>query len=174
MASLEDKSQLHVDIIQNNDHKTRFYTGLPNWPTFVAVFQYLEPKASRMTLWCGGKTSKQTTTLPSSKPGRKRKLALIDELFAVLMRLRLGLLLEDVADRFGVSPATMSRLFIKWVVFLAKELSTAFSMAVQRISAEACQQGFQLNPKHVVHHPVKTFWCKFRNSTVLSALNSDR
>ena len=84
LASLEDKSQLHVDIIQNNDHKTRFYTGLPNWPTFLAVFQYLEPKASRMTLWCGGKTSKQTATLPSSKPGRKRKLALIDELFAVL------------------------------------------------------------------------------------------
>ena len=73
-----------------------------------------------MTLWCGGKTSKQTATLPSSKPGRKRKLALIDELFAVLMRLRLGLLLEDVADRFGVSPATVSPVHHFQQFFLLK------------------------------------------------------
>ena len=146
LASLEDKSQLHVDIIQNNDHKTRFYTGLPNWPTFLAVFQYLEPKASRMTLWCGGKTSKQTATLPSSKPGRKRKLALIDELFAVLMRLRLGLLLEDVADRFGVSPATMSRLFITWVVFLAKELRLLFPWPSKELVQKHASKDFNRYP----------------------------
>ena len=62
-----------------------------------------------MTLWCGGKTSKQKIIL-LDKPGRKRKLALIDEVFAVLMHLHLGLLLENVADRFGISSTMMSRL----------------------------------------------------------------
>ena len=47
-----------------------------------------------MTLWCGGKTSKQKISL-LGKPGRKRNLALIDEFFAALMHLHLGLLLED-------------------------------------------------------------------------------
>ena len=78
-----------------------------------------------MTLWCGGKTSKQKFSL-LDKPGRKRKLAVIDEFFAVLMCLCLGLLLEDVADRFGISSITMSRLFFTWVVFLAKELQLLF------------------------------------------------
>ena len=121
----KDGSQLNIDKIKNSDHKILFYTGLPNWATFLVLFQFLEPKASRMTWWCGGKTSKQKTSL-LDKPGRKRKLALIDEFFAVLMRLRFGLLLEDVADRFGISSTTMSRLFITWVLFLAKELQLLF------------------------------------------------
>ena len=69
-----------VTEIKDNDHKTRFYTGLPSWLTFLALFQSLEPKASRMTLWCGNKTSKQTLR-NQSKVGRKRKLALVDEFF---------------------------------------------------------------------------------------------
>ena len=121
----KDDSQLYIDKIKHCDRKTRFYTGLPNWATFLALFQFFEPKANRMTLWCGGKTSKQKIIL-LDKPGRKRKLALIDEFFAVLMCLRLGLLLEDVADRFGILSTTMSRLFITWVLFLAKELQLLF------------------------------------------------
>lgn len=69
-----------VTQIKDNDHKTRFYTGIPSWLTFLALFQFLEPKASRMTLWCGNKTSKQTLH-NQSKVGRKRKLALVDEFF---------------------------------------------------------------------------------------------
>ena len=52
----KDESQLYIDKIKHCDRKTRFYTGLPNWATFLALFQFLEPKANRMTLWCGGKT----------------------------------------------------------------------------------------------------------------------
>ena len=75
---LKDDSQLYIDKIKYCDRKTRFYTGLPNWATFLALFQFFEPKANRMTLWCRGKTSKQKIIL-LDKPGRKRKLALIDE-----------------------------------------------------------------------------------------------
>ena len=32
-----------------------------------------------------------------------------------LCRLRLGLFEEDLADRFGVHPSTVSRIFITWV-----------------------------------------------------------
>ena len=35
-----------------------------------------------------------------------------------LGRLRLGLFEEDLADRFGVHPSTVSRIFITWVNFL--------------------------------------------------------
>ena len=42
--------------------------------------------------------------------GRRRKLTTEEELLSVLMRLRLGLLAEDVARRFEVSPSTYSRI----------------------------------------------------------------
>ena len=35
-----------------------------------------------------------------------------------LCHLRVGLLEEDLADRFGVHPSTVSRIFITWVNFL--------------------------------------------------------
>jgi len=41
-----------------------------------------------------------------------KSLAEMEEFVAVLMRLRLGLLLEDVADRFAISPTTMSKIFM--------------------------------------------------------------
>ena len=69
----KDDSQLYINKIKHCDRKTRF-------TTFLALFQFLEPKANRMTLCCGGKTSKQKIIL-LDKPGRKRKLALIDVFF---------------------------------------------------------------------------------------------
>ena len=45
----------------------------------------------------------------------KRKLSQKDEFFLTLMRLRLGLLNEDIADRFGISPTLSSRIFTTWI-----------------------------------------------------------
>ena len=52
-----------------------------------------------------------------------RKLTLEQELLLTLMRLRLGLLLEDLAWRFNTSAGTASSIFITCVKLLSKELS---------------------------------------------------
>ena len=89
------------------------------------MLQFLEPKASR-TLWC--EASKRPAYLIS--PEERESWLLLMNFFAVSTCLHLGLLLEDVADRFGISSTMMSRLFMMWVLFLAKELYTvAFSLA---------------------------------------------
>ncbi len=49
------------------------------------------------------------------------------ELFLVLTRLRLGLLLQDIAHRFNISPTSVSRVFKTWIPFLHQRLC-AFSI----------------------------------------------
>ena len=68
---------------------------------------------------------------------RPRKLQQEDEFFTVLMRLRLGLLNTDVADRFGVSGATMTGIFIKWICILN----------------QSCMHGLELYIKQFMHSP---------------------
>ena len=52
-----------------------------------------------------------------------RKLSLEQELLLTLMRLRVGLLIEDLAFRFRISVGLASSIFTTWIKFIAKELS---------------------------------------------------
>ena len=119
----------------HNDAKAMFYTGLPTFAVFLALFKYLEPKAERMQYWRGAGTVEapsyfETTT---NKPGPTRRMPLIEEFFAVLVRLKLGLFLDDISQRFQMSPSHFSRMFTTWIslLYLAK------SMAITRANCKA-------------------------------------
>ena len=60
--------------------------------------------------------------MPLLKSGPARKLILEQEFLLVLMRLRLGLLVEDLAFGFCVSAGKVSQIVITWVILLSKEL----------------------------------------------------
>ena len=70
----------------------------------------------------GIEISDNLTTLLKSGPARK--LTLEQEFLLVLMRLRLGLLVEDLAFRFCVSAGKVSQIVITWVILLSKELKS--------------------------------------------------
>ena len=53
-----------------------------------------------------------------STKGRPRMLSPLEEFFLVLVRLRLRLLEQDLAYRFGISQPTVSRIFNTWINFL--------------------------------------------------------
>ena len=55
-------------------------------------------------------------------PSAARSLSLLDEFFLVLVRLRLGLLERDLADRFCISESTVSRIYKSWMRLLSLEL----------------------------------------------------
>ena len=112
-----------LNLIENKDGKTRFYTGLPNYEVFQVLVTNFEPKVIRARLWQGRRTKDDDNDMET---GRKSKLSVAEELLAVLMRLRLGLLLQDIADRFGVSVSTMSRIFTTWIRLLSVELRQLF------------------------------------------------
>ena len=81
-----------VSMIKENNERTSFYTGLSSWSVFVHVFLFLSPYV-----------------VPAVS------LTLEDEFFLVLMRLRLGLLMEDLAAHFAVTTTVASRSFQKWL-----------------------------------------------------------
>ncbi|KAH3740266.1 hypothetical protein DPMN_046968 [Dreissena polymorpha] len=82
-----------------------FYTGLPNVETFTLLFNELDDAEENT---CRAENGKKTE--------RPRVLRLVDEVFLVLMRLRLGLLLADLAQRFHVSKSTCSNITSQWTV----------------------------------------------------------
>ena len=86
------KQSLFGSLRAMTTSQIKFYTGLPAWVVFLHLFMFLSP------------------FLP-----QPRALSLMDEFLLTLMRLRLNLMLEDLAYRFRVSSSTASRIFLKWL-----------------------------------------------------------
>ena len=104
MAINELKLKLHnctfgASMIKDDDRKTCFYTGLPSYQQFLALFKLLQPLIK-----------------PSSGQ------SLMDELLIVLVKLRLGVPNEDLAYRLNISHNYVSMIFQKWLTVMSREL----------------------------------------------------
>ena len=62
------------------------------------------------------------------KRGKLRTLDSRDEFLLTLMKLRLGLLFEDLGDRFGVTKSCASKIFQCWIRALSKSLASMIFM----------------------------------------------
>jgi hypothetical protein len=86
--------------VQNDNKLFKFYTGI-SFSTFQTIWEFLGEAKCKLSYWNRDSVDKEKT--PTKKPGPGRKLHAKEEFFLTLVRLRLGLLHEDVAFRFGVS-----------------------------------------------------------------------
>jgi len=103
---------------------------------FKLLFEFLQRKAMAMTYWDGSKKTLLNQEKPSTAElnelllqspefagqDQNLKLSLEQELLLVLMKLRLSLLVEDLAFRFTISPGKVSQIFITWIKLISKEL----------------------------------------------------
>ena len=97
-----------LDRFKDDDSKIRFYTGFTTYGMLMACYTKI------IRTWKGKRTSVgERTTKEKCEP--KPKLSLPDQFFMVLVRLRLGRVVEDLADCFYVSPSTVSRTFTTWI-----------------------------------------------------------
>lgn len=123
----------------------RFYTGFHSSETFKTIFNHVAPKAYVMQYWEGqkkascyapksGYSNRIQTILasemfseldppPLNRRGPPRKLSLEQEFLMTMMRLRLGIMHEDLAWRFSVSSSRVSQVIITWIKLLSKEMS---------------------------------------------------
>ena len=89
-----------VKRLEGNDANTKFFTGLPSWAVFGHLFCFLSPHL-----------------------GTCKSLCPEDQLLIVLMRLRLALFLEDLAQRFSLTISTAHRLLQKGLEVMYTRLS---------------------------------------------------
>ena len=91
------RSRFRFENIKHVDEMVRFYTGIPDQATLIVFYEeILEDDAKVMRQW-EGKKSKDCYT--DNKTGRHHKLPLLEQFFLTLVRLRLGLLEQDLAKQ---------------------------------------------------------------------------
>ena len=101
-----------------SDSKMKFYTGIQTVALFNMLFDLIKPCLPSMVYWRGTRTVSPSKYI-GNKKRRNQKVPLRDQFLLVLMRLRLGLMNEDLADRFRISPGVCSNIFTTWIKMLA-------------------------------------------------------
>ena len=96
------KIEITKDGFYNNDEKTQFYTGLPDFLILMHVFIFVHSHV---------------------KSTSRNVLTQFQELVLVLMRIKLSLPLQDLAYRFDISVSTASRIFERWMEVLYTRLN---------------------------------------------------
>ena len=115
ITQLQSKKQVFgIESIAGNDSLVQFYTGFKSYEQLLAFYEFLGPVVNHLRYWG---TEENAT--------RKRKLKLnpLNQLFLVLVKLKLNLRERDIAYRFGVSTSTVSKYLITWICFLYQHLS---------------------------------------------------
>ena len=102
------------------DAKMKFYTGINTIVLFNKIFRLTQFLLSDLIYWKGPKYAKNFSIVGHQRRNTPKKLTLCDELLFTLLCLRLGLLNEDLAERFGVSPTLCSYIFTTWIKLLSR------------------------------------------------------
>ncbi|XP_019620202.1 PREDICTED: uncharacterized protein LOC109466804 [Branchiostoma belcheri] len=108
-----------LDLIKDDVNLFNFYTGFQNYDIFKALADYLRPHSNSIYHQSDDKNS-------PPKPCRSRSLSFDEELFMVCVRLKAGLLTQDISHRFNISAGTCSRIFRHWLPFLKERLQELY------------------------------------------------
>ncbi|XP_072145158.1 uncharacterized protein [Dermacentor andersoni] len=114
-----------------------YYTGLPNYSVFKSLFNYLKPRASKMSYWGWEKRTRSDTR------GRPKETDLAAEFFKVLVRLKTGMAGREPAHNFLMSPNQVSRIFATWINFLVLELEQLTKFPTREAIAQHLPKSFK-------------------------------
>nr|XP_039259631.1 LOW QUALITY PROTEIN: uncharacterized protein LOC120336095 [Styela clava] len=108
----------------HTDKSVAFYTGFPSKKVLDKVTNLLRSKAPRTNFLKGNAPRKRIISSKILMSARMHKLSFSQQLIMTLMRLTLGLLITDLAERFHVSQATASRVIGNMLKFLSHQMKS--------------------------------------------------
>ena len=100
--------------LKDSEKDMYFYTGLSN-AQFLCLWNFFGPNIRNMSRVSYPRKLEVT---PTKARGPRRKLTPEDELLLTLILLRLGLLHEDIAFRFGIAVSTVNDIVSTWIQFI--------------------------------------------------------
>ena len=80
------------------DAKVKFYTGINTIVLFNKIFRLIQTFLSDLIYWKGPKHAKNCSKVRHRRRNTSKKLSQHDEFLLTLMRLRLGLLVREIAE----------------------------------------------------------------------------
>ncbi|CAN7939899.1 unnamed protein product, partial [Ixodes hexagonus] len=116
---LQEKSiGFGIQKFKTSDEDVQFYTGLPSYGHFLVLLQFLDPGED-------GKNIKYWKSAASSDGERRGRpqMSIVNQLFLVLVKLRVGLFYKHLGHLFDVSEATVPRVFLTWMSQLYLQLT---------------------------------------------------
>ena len=111
-----------IGNIKDDQKLFSFYTGLPDYETLKILFNSFGSAVNDLVYIDSNTNRNKINSQSYTKRGPKRNRTLEQECFLVLVRLRLGLIEEDLAYRAGVSTSSFSRIWITWLDFLHRKI----------------------------------------------------
>ncbi|XP_069117580.1 uncharacterized protein [Argopecten irradians] len=119
----------------------QFYTGMPDYLTFLALCDFLQPERHKMqSLYY---ERKDTDSAYALNRGRDPILSIHEQLFLVLCRLRQGHREVDLAHRFEISTSTVSDIISKWIKHMGHVLTQLPIWAPRSLITRRLPQTFQ-------------------------------
>ena len=155
MLEKKSKRPFNTDNVLKSDGKTKFYTGFPSVASFLTVFTYIINTFQNIKYWkgpsrvCNILKHKRNTSVKFVRILTKK-----EEMIMTMMKIRLGLLNEDLADRFGVSTTHVSHVITTWIRLLRNVLgSLVFNPAKEVVKANlppSFKTGKFSNVRHII------------------------
>lgn len=108
-------------LVEGDDKKTHYYTGLASWALFLHVFNFLSSHVKHS----------------------RRVMTPMDQFFLVLVKLRLDLHFQDMAYRFAVSLGTITNIFHEWLEIMSMRLKFLIMWPSREILSENMPQVFK-------------------------------
>ena len=129
LKALRDVSRFRLSRFEGSDQDIRFWTGFYSYDALILFWEhYVEPNTRAIAYWGKSKTDWMEV---EDKPGPKRKLLPIDEMFLTLVKLKRGSANRDIGERFGIHETHVSRIIVTWIKLLHTVLSE-ISIWIQR------------------------------------------
>ncbi|CAN8007014.1 unnamed protein product [Ixodes hexagonus] len=112
-STLEKRAsrKFSIGCFKDSPADVQFYTGLLSYEHFMSLWHFLVPgeDGENVKVWSTTYSGKTTNA------GRHPILSSKEQVFLLLIRLRLGLFERDLAYRFRVSIATVSKVCTTWI-----------------------------------------------------------
>ena len=139
-----EQAKFRLSNIKSDENMVTFYTGFPSFSTLKGFYDFLGPSVDNLK-YSKKQEESDIQSGAENKRLRPRSLPPLEEFFMTLVRLRLNLVEQDLAYKFGLSQSTVSRNTCTWINFLYLNVKELFLWPPKKLVKSNMPKSFKTN-----------------------------